>query len=468
MIERAGADEGARRWSIAEVLAILAIAALTYRELLDPARLLGWIFGELPRGQHDWLRPWLSLVRGITNVLLAAVVATLLVRRAGVSTWIRRVAAGWMIFACLALPICAHVEVRFRVDEAPGNVRPYVSAFHDGGVAQTEMAARALAAGENPYAVTYDRPPMSRSPDSNPEGWRRLGYPAGNPAYAHVPYPPGGLIVATATLLAGEAVFGAYDVRFPYLACAIALAAILGSLVPRGSPRRIVWLITLLSPLLREYLILGRNDVLVLVPLAAFGVLFMRQRWRASAIALGVALAMKQFALFALPFWALVVARRTSWRTAARLGWPAFAIPIAISLPFFVWDPGAFVDDVFLFNVGVGEGAYPVRWDGFGVTPIAYALGLVDSPAGSNPLGWLFFPIVGGAAAAGWIWVARSPGPSTRRALVAAGVLLYAALFASRFFADNYLAVPSLLWAIAWLAPGGAGNGVLEGSSGDR
>jgi hypothetical protein len=252
-------------------------------------------------------------------------------------------------------------------------------------------------------------------------------------------------------------------VRFLYLACAIALAWILGSLVPRGSPRRIVWLVTLLSPLLREYLILGRNDVLVLVPLAAFGSLFAKERWRASAIALGVALSMKQFALFALPFWALVVARRTSWKLTARLGWPALAIPLALSLPFFVWDPGAFIDDVLLFNVGGGEGAYPVRWDGYGVTPIAYALGLVDSPSGANPLGWLFIPVLG-AAAGGWIWTARSP--SVRRALVASGVLLYAALFASRFFADNYLAVPSLLWAIAWLAPGGTatpGGGVPAG-----
>jgi hypothetical protein len=100
---------------------------------------------------------------------------------------------------------------------------------------------------------------------------------------------------------------------------------------------------------------------------------------------------------------------------------------------------------VLLWNFGRGADAYPVRWDGYGASPIGYALGWIDSPAHANPLGWLAIPIVLGALAGLVVWVRRSITPA--RILTATGALLWASLFASRFFADNYLAVPVLLLA---------------------
>jgi len=337
-----------------------------------------------------------------------------------------------------AIPVLASIELRWRVDEARGATGTYVSATHDGGVLQTEMAVRALAAGENPYAVRYDRPPMSRARDSSPQGWRTIGYEE-NPAFDHLPYLPGTLLVVAGPQLAAEAVFGGWDTRFLYLGAAIALAWVLGSMAPAGAVRRCVWLATLCTPLLSEFLVVGRNDVLVLLPLALYGRALARGRHGAAAAWLGVALSVKQLAVFALPFLFLVAPDR-------RRLWPALAIPAAVCLPFFFWGPSDFLADVLWFNVS----GYPFRWDGFGLSPIAYGLGLVEHPAQAAPWGWGGLVAIAAAGVGLGAWVKREP--TAVRALVAGGLWLWTSLFVARFFADNYVAVPAILLALALLA----------------
>jgi hypothetical protein len=93
----------------------------------------------------------------------------------------------------------------------------------------------------------------------------------------------------------------------------------------------------------------------------------------------------------------------------------------------------------------------PIKWSGFGLSPLAYGLGLVDSPAGPNPIGWLALPAAALALLALGRRVVRHP--SAREALLASSVLLFVLLFTARAFAYNYLAVPVLLALLAWRAP---------------
>jgi len=212
-----------------------------------------------------------------------------------------------------------------------------------------------------------------------------------------------------------------------------------------------VWLVTLVSPLLGPFVVVGRNDALVLLALAAFAHACARNRPRTASVALGVALTLKQFAIFAVVPFAIALIRQRGWRAAARAAWPTVALPAIAALPFLIWDPRSFLRDVLLWNLGSGNDAYPVRWDGFGLTPLAYGLGLVDAPSGPNPYGF-FLPLailVGGASIVRWLWGHATP----RRVLAASGAWIYIALFASRFFADNYLAIPCLFLGAALLAP---------------
>ena len=65
----------------------------------------------------------------------------------------------------------------------------------------------------------------------------------------------------------------------------------------------------------------------------------------------GAALAMKQTSILFLPFVALAIARRRG-----RFLVTAAITSLALVVPFLVWDPGAFVEDVILFPLGVAEG----------------------------------------------------------------------------------------------------------------
>jgi hypothetical protein len=291
---------------------------------------------------------------------------------------------------------------------------------------------------------------MTRSADSSPAGWQSIGY-AHNPAFDHLPYLPGMLYLSAPVDWAMRRLLGFYDQRLLYLAAAFLLATILSTMVAAGPARRMVFVATLLNPLWGRDLVVGRNDVLLLVPLALFARFLLAERFRAAAIAMGIALAMKQQALFALPFFLLLVFLRRGRALRPSLGdaWPVLAIPTAAVLPFVLWDARAFFEDTLFWNLGLAADAYPVRWDGLGLSPLAFGLGLVEQPSGPNPYGLLALPaiLVGLAGLGAWLW--RRPTPA--RTLVAAGALLYLALATSRFFSNNYLMAVVVLWAVALL-----------------
>jgi hypothetical protein len=434
----------AQRWLVAEILLLAFLGAA--RRLEDPARLLAWIFGPLPDLPFGDFQPWQALVVGIRNLLLAAAVGCFFVK-GRLGEGVRATLAAYTVLVLCVIPVLADVELRINVDDTPGNTAPYVSATHDGGVLQVEMATAALLRGEDPYRISYDRTPMTRSRDSAPEGWRLLGYDH-NPAADHLTYPPGVLYLSTPFDWLARRTLGFYDARLLYLLAAFALAAVLATLVPAGPTRRMVVVGALANPLLTRYLEVGRNDVLVLLALAAFSALLLRQRWRGAAIALGAALCVKQFALPVVPFFlvAVYLRERRSIRSALRIAWPVAALPLLAAAPFLVTDPAGLLDDLFLWFQGGGN---PVRWDGYGLTPLAYGLGLVEDAAGPNPYGFLAAPLLLASVAGLGVWVWRLPTPG--RVLIASGVWVFAVFFTARQFSGSYLAVPVLLWATALL-----------------
>lgn len=442
--ERRELDDRAQGLLLAELL--LVVFATAARRFHDPARLLAWIFGPLPELPWHDLYPWLSLLEGIRNVLLALAVVCLFSRHR-LAEGVRYALTAFVAVGVCVVPTLAQVELRLNVDEAPGNRAPYVSSSHDGGVLQVEMAADALRRGESPYRMSYNRPPASRSPDSAIQGWRRLGYDR-NPALDHLTYPPGVIYLSMLVEAVARPILGFYDPRLLYLPAAFALALVLASFVPSGPPRRMVVVATLANPLLARYVENGRNDVLVLLALASFAALLLRRRWRSAAVALGLAVSLKQFALFAVPFFvvALSLDAGRDLRQALARAWPVVAIPLVVAAPFLLTDPWALIENLFLW---VQSGGYPVRWDGYGLTPLAYGLGLVDAPSGANPYGFLGLPVLIGSFAGLVVWVWRRPVAA--RVLLASGAWLFAMMLTARAFSPSYLSVPVLLWTCAWL-----------------
>ncbi len=176
----------------------------------------------------------------------------------------------------------------------------------------------------------------------------------------------------------------------------------------------------------------------VLLLVLAFA-LATRSRYLAAGATLGAAVLLKQFALVALPFVAIVVWRRSAdRRTLLLAGAAALGVFAVGTLPFLVADSAA------LWRDTVSYGASTYRIIGYGLSGLLVKAGFVER-AGSYPFALL--------AALVWlpvtVWLLRAQARARAAWLGAAGFAasMYALLFVSRVFQTSYL-----IWPLAGIA----------------
>src|SRR5688572_15631365 len=196
---------------------------------------------------------------------------------------------------------------------------------HD-SVLQFEEASRMLRQGRNPYAVDFRGTSL--------DGWRGFHGDA-NPAMHHFVYPPLLLALSTPFEAAGRAA-GFYDQRIVILLLFGGFVALLLREL-RDHPHAIgLASVVALNPFLAPYIVEGRNDVGMLLGVAAAGAAYARGRTSWGDLWIGLAIAAKTLLPPLLPF--LLWARRKELGAVA-----ARSIgPLAVTcLPFLIWDPGA-------------------------------------------------------------------------------------------------------------------------------
>ena len=158
---------------------------------------------------------------------------------------------------------------------------------------------------------------------------------------------------------------GIYNVLPLYLLSYIGLVA-LGWFVVRREIRP--WLIVFaLANVSMWSSVVGGNLDVVMITLIVISWLWRDRRWL-SALALGLAIACKQPAWFFVPFYAVLVFRRSGWKeTLYRLSL-AGLVMLALNLPFILWNPQAWIAGVM---APIGDPMFPM---GVGI------VGLVGSP----------------------------------------------------------------------------------------
>jgi hypothetical protein len=167
--------------------------------------------------------------------------------------------------------------------------------------------------------------------------------------------------------------------------------------------------------------------------------LVVRARYAWAAASLGAAVLLKQFALLALPFLAVVVLRRAARPDAARAAALFVGVIAAGTVPFLAWDPGAFWADT------VEYGGRTYRIVGYGLSGLLLKAGALESRTGPYP----FLPLL----ALVWLPVTAWLVWRQRRAralwLAPAGFALshFALVFIARVFHGSYL-----VWPLAGLA----------------
>jgi hypothetical protein len=205
------------------------------------------------------------------------------------------------------------------------------------------------------------------------------------------------------------------------------------------------------NPLIVQGAWFGTADAPALLALVLSFALVVRGHPVWAGASLGAALALKQFALVAVPFLAVMllvarVPRRTLYQAGAAFG----GVFLATVLPFLIADPGALWDDT------VAYGADTYRIVGYGMAALLLNLGAIDDRFGYYP----FVPL----AILVWLpitaWLLWSQWRARTSWAAAAGfsVSMFVLLFLSRVFQTSYLLWPLTGIALAVLLASASGT----------
>ncbi|TME30058.1 MAG: hypothetical protein E6I66_10215 [Chloroflexi bacterium] len=274
----------------------------------------------------------------------------------------------------------------------------YGKGYHVDAVTVPHVAAQQLLAGHNPY-TTFDLPAALAQFGINPElvthyedgsVLRSLNYPALN-----------FLLVAPFIAL------GATDIRWIYLVEILALVLILLRKV------RIPWRPLVAAGVVGNTVIVRQNILAGVDPtwwaLLTIAWIFVESRWL-SPIAVGLAMASRQPAWFAAPFYLVGIWKRSGRAEAVRRAAIVVVAALAPNLPFVIDNPSAFFDGVgdpmlgALAPYGVGfvrlglDGPFPLLpraiYGGLSAVSFVILIAVLWRFWRKVPIGALIFPFV--------------------------------------------------------------------------
>jgi hypothetical protein len=242
--------------------------------------------------------------------------------------------------------------------------------FTNDSTYQAELGGELVLDGENPYGHDYTHSGLERFYTRDGSESERVR--EDEVALRHFAYFPGAVLSAAVWRLLPEPLD---DYRLLVLLATLALLP--AALLFRGPIgwRLALGAVLVCNPIAIRSSWFGQNDAPSLLLLVLAFALVTRRRFAWAAALLAGAILLKQFAVVAVPFIALMVPRE-EWKRAGL----AFGGVLAVgALPFVIADPVAFWDD----TVRYGAGTY--RIVGYGLSAILIRLGILDDRDGSYP-----------------------------------------------------------------------------------
>ena len=242
--------------------------------------------------------------------------------------------------------------------------------FTNDSTYQVELGGDLVLDGDNPYGHDYTHSGLERFYTRDGSVSERVRQK--EVALRHFAYFPGAVLSAAVWRLLPEP----FD-DYRLLVLLATLALLPAALMFRGPLgwRLVLGAVLVCNPIAIRSAWFGQNDAPSLLLLVLAFALVTRRRFAWAAAALAGAILLKQFAVVALPFMALMIPRE-EWK---RAGLICAGVLGAAILPFLIADPGAFYDD----TVRYGAGTY--RIVGYGLSAIMIRLGILDDRYGSYP-----------------------------------------------------------------------------------
>lgn len=233
------------------------------------------------------------------------------------------------------------------------------------------------------------------------------------------PYPGPSLLLSTAGTVVG-------DPRYAHAAASAIAGGLLTNVRGGGAGPRTASFLFLSSPALLYVITFGWTEPFLVVALVAWLVSRDRaSRW--SALLLGVFVGMKQYSVVLLPplLGRPAMEGTSQWMRRALV---AVVAAVLLSLPFYLWDPGAFLRSVVFLQF-----SQPLRPDGISVLAVLARAGAPMSPAAAGVVSAV--ATVGTAA----LVVATDDGTMCRRVAGLTLVMLIFLLTSKQAFVNYYI-----------------------------
>lgn len=380
---------------------------------------------------HDQQTPlYYGLIFGL--LLLVAATDIFSGKRKILLSKLRTTAVWLIIIFTIGLGFIVYVSDRHKISP--------VYRTHD-IVIQQEVAIRMLLTGKNPYKETYHNTPLEEF---------KYSETSENPALYHFVMEPFYLISAVPFYFIQSRMFGFFDARVP-LYILFSLMLFVGFRFIKDRENKLLFItIMAFNPMTLGFLLEGRSDMYMYPILFLSFVLFHKKKFALSSIALAIAFATKQNAWPLFPLFAYFLYLKTlSYKQVGRYLLIFFSVFGAIVLPFFVWNPQAFLDSTIFFLTGSVEHSFSISGYGFGT--LLHELGFIKDINKYYP--FIVWQIIFALPILFLMFKLLKRNPKIKTLIFCYALFLFVFWYFSRYFNNSHIGFISTVLITAYFFP---------------
>lgn len=307
-------------------------------------------------------------------------------------------------------------------------------------VLQQEAAIRFLLQGINPYKATYFGTFLES-----------FNYGNGiNPALYHFVMQPLYLVFALPFYAVSIKTLGYFDGRIPlYFLYAVSLFT--GFFAVKGLEKKLLFVVVLgLNPAMFLYLKEGRSDFFM-YPFFLLSMFFLvRKKDIISSVFLALAFAVKQSIWPIFPLYFAFMWFRHKKIKSLTMPLVYFAITFLIFvIPFFIWDPAAFLNSTVFYLSGNTEHAYPIS--GYGAGVLMHQLGIIKSLDEKFP--FIILQIIFVTPIFVYLLKLLRKYTTVKMLIFTYGIAIFVFWYFSRYFNNSHLAYITMIFITAYFWP---------------
>lgn len=308
-------------------------------------------------------------------------------------------------------------------------------------ILQLEAAIRFFLDGVNPWAATYHNTFLAQ--------WH-FSETAENPALYHFVMMPFYLLFSLPFYFVSNHTIGYFDGRIPLYVLYLSVLIMAFRLVKDKEQKLVFVTLLALNPSMFSYTLEGRSDVFMLGFL--FGGLFLlyKKRFYLSAILMALAFTVKQSVWPILPLYVcyLYFVSNNLSLTLKRFT-PFLLTFLILVLPFFLWDPVAFLNSTVFYLSGNTIHSYPIS--GYGLGSLLHQLGIINDLNASYPfILWQFFLVT--PVLVFTIFLLKKY-TSIRMLLFTYAILIFVYWYSSRYFNNSHVGYLTMVFLTAYFWP---------------